>query len=259
MKITGFDITHMKRGRSVLQIRTDAGITGLSEADGQIFQADLEYTIKPLLIGEDPRQIDRHWETLYLGSQKQIPREAKLRPQIVGAVDIALWDILGKDAGLPCHALMGGAARIDIPLYWSVGSGWKKTPEQMLDDVKVGWEEGYKSYKIRMDWKSYRQDANPANDLAIFKLVRDFLPDNIYLGFDANNGYSVPTAIQQGRAFEDLRTHRPLRRAAPPVRPPRPPPSRRRPRRRNLHRRTRLGPMALPRHHPDRQPRHPPT
>ena len=176
MKITAFDITHLKRGRSLLQIRTDAGITGLSEADGQIFEAHLESTIEPLLIGEDPRQIDRHWETLYLGSQKQIPRESKLRPQIVGAVDIALWDILGKDAGLPCHALMGGAARIDIPLYWSVGSGWKKTPEQMLDDVKVGWEEGYKSYKIRMDWKSYRQDANPANDLAIFKLVRDFLP-----------------------------------------------------------------------------------
>ena len=37
----------------------------------------------------------------------------------------------------------------------------------------------------------------------MFKLVRDFLPNNIYLGFDANNGYSVPTAIQQGRAFED--------------------------------------------------------
>ena len=203
MKITAFDITHMKRGRSILKIRTDAGITGLSEADGRIFEAHLEATIEPLLLGEDPRQIDRHWETLYLGSQKQIPRESKLRPQIVGAVDIALWDILGKDAGLPCHALMGGAARREIPLYWSVGSGWRKTPEQMLDDVMDGWDAGYKSFKIRMDWKSYRQDANPVKDLAIFKLVRDFLPNNIYLGFDANNGYSVSTAIQQGRAFED--------------------------------------------------------
>ncbi len=202
MKITAFDITHMKRGRSILQIRTDKGITGVAEADGQIFEAFLRSTIEPLLIGEDPRQIDRHWETLYLGSQKQIPREAKLRPQIVGAVDIALWDILGKDAGLPCHALMGGAARLDIPLYWSVGSGWRKTPDQMLDDVMDGWEKGYKAFKIRMDWKSYRQDANPTNDLQIFKLVRDFLPDDIYLGFDANNGYSVSTAIQQGRAFE---------------------------------------------------------
>ena len=89
------------------------------------------------------------------------------------------------------------------PLYWSVGLGWIKTPDQMLDDVKDGWEQGYKSYKIRMDWRSYRQDSNPAKDLQMFKLVRDFLPNNIYLGFDANNGYSVSTAIQQGRAFED--------------------------------------------------------
>ncbi len=202
MKITGFDTTQLKNGRLLLQVRTSTDITGVAEAPGQIFQADLESTIKPLLIGEDPRQIDRHWETLYLGSQKQIPREAKLRPQIVGAVDIALWDILGKDAGLPCHALMGGAARLDIPLYWSVGSGWKKTPDQMLDDVMDGWELDYRAFKIRMDWKSYRQDANPAKDLQMFKLVRDYLPNNIYLGFDANNGYSVPTAIQQGRAME---------------------------------------------------------
>lgn len=203
MKITGFDTTRLSNGRLLLQVRTDKDITGVAEAEGVIFPSVLESTIKPLLLGEDPRQIDRHWETLYLGSQKQIPRETKLRPQIVGAIDIALWDILGKDAGLPCHALMGGAARLDIPLYWSVGSDWKKTPDQMLDDVMNGWDEGYRSFKIRMDWKSYRQDANPSNDLAIFKLVRDFLPSNIYLGFDANNGYSVSTAIQQGRAFED--------------------------------------------------------
>ena len=62
----------------------------------------------------------------------------------------------------------------------------------MLDDVMDGWEQGYKAFKIRMDWRSYRQDSNPAKDLQMFKLVRDFLPNNIYLGFDANNGYSVP-------------------------------------------------------------------
>lgn len=203
MKITGFEITQLKNGRAILQIRTSADITGVAEAPGRsmaAFQAHLDSVVKPLLIGEDPRQIDRHWESLYLGVDDRI---TKLPPHVVGVIDIALWDILGKDAGLPCHALMGGAARLDIPLYWSVGSGWMKTPDQMLDDVMDGWEAGYLAYKIRMDWKSYRQDADPAKDLQMFKLVRDFLPARIYLGFDANNGYSVSTAIQQGRAFED--------------------------------------------------------
>lgn len=203
MKIINFELTPLKSGKSILQIHTDAGITGVAEAHGRsgsAFKAHLDSVVTPLLTGQDPRQIDRHWETLYFGDADRI---TKLPPSVVGVVDIALWDILGKDAGLPCHALMGGAARLDIPLYWSVGLGWIKTPQQMLDDVKVGWEMGFKAFKIRMDWRSYRQDSNPDKDYEMFKLVRDFLPDDIYLGFDANNGYSVSTAIQQGIRFQN--------------------------------------------------------
>ncbi len=205
MKITGIDITPLKTGRSIVQVRTDTGIDGVAEGSGRAsgaFNAHINEVAAPLLIGEDPRQIDRHWETLYLGAAKD-GRITKLPPHVVGVIDIALWDILGKDAGLPCHALMGGAANKEIPLYWSVGEGWRKTSQEMLDDITVGYEDGYKAYKIRMDWRSFRQDANPYKDFEMFKLVRDFLPDDMYLGFDANNGYSVSTAIEQGKRFQD--------------------------------------------------------
>lgn len=206
MKITGFEVTPLKSGRrALLQVRTSAGITGLAEAPWRsmgAFEAHLRDVIEPNLVGTDPRQIDRHWETLYFGAAPD-GRLTRLPPHVVGTIDIALWDILGKDAGLPCHALMGGAARRDIPLYWSVGEGWRKTPAEMVADVEVGWNDGYKAFKIRMDWRSFRQDANPAKDYEMFKLVRDFLPPDIYLGFDVNNGYSVSTAIQQGMKFQD--------------------------------------------------------
>ncbi len=95
-------------------------------------------------------------------------------------------------------------------------------------------DQGYKAYKIRMDELPTRRQ--PRNDLTIFKLARDFLPDDIYLGF-ANNGYSVPTAIQQGRAMENYgridHFEEPLPLTSQDSRP-----SRRRPRRRHLHRRT---------------------
>ena len=55
-----------------------------------------------------------------------------------------------------------------------------------------------------MDWRGWRQDINPDKDFEMFRLVRDFLAPEIYLAFDANNGYSVSTAIQQGRRFEAL-------------------------------------------------------
>ena len=203
MKITRFDITPLKSGTSILQIRTDAGITGIAETRagaGTMFQAQINEVVAPLLVGEDPRQIDRHWEILYFGIGERV---TKMPPAVVGVIDIALWDILGKDAGLPCHALMGGAARLEMPLYWSVGFGARKSPQQMLEDVKTGWEQGFRAFKIRMGWRAYRQDADPKKDFEMFKLARDFLPDDVYLGFDVNCGYSVSTAIEQGKRFQD--------------------------------------------------------
>ena len=77
-------------------------------------------------------------------------------------------------------------------------------PEEMLALVQKGWDMNFRAFKIRMDWKGWRQDADPEKDYQMFKLVREFLSDGNYLGFDANNGYSVSTAIQQGRRFEEL-------------------------------------------------------
>ncbi|MFW6174870.1 MAG: mandelate racemase/muconate lactonizing enzyme family protein, partial [Chloroflexota bacterium] len=149
---------------------------------------------------QDPRQPHRHWDTLSLGTNE---RATRLPPQVVGGIDIALWDITGKAAGMPVHMLLGGAARKEIPLYWSQGSGWKKEPEEMLEDVQRGWQQGFRYFKIRMDWRDYRQDADPAKDYRMFRLCRDWLPGDIWLGFDANNGYSVSTAILQGLKLEE--------------------------------------------------------
>ncbi len=210
MKITDITLTPLKIRKTLVRIQTDKGVEGWSEAFGamppssgkiSVFEVYLENVIKPVLVGSDPRQIDRLWETLSFGHEDRVYR---VPANIVGIIDVALWDLLGKETGLPVYALMGGAARTRIPLYWSVGSGWRMQPAEMLEKVKEGWEAKYRAFKIRMDWKGWRQDSDPVKDFAMFKLVREFLPADIYLGFDANNGYSVSTAIQQGRKFEEL-------------------------------------------------------
>ena len=211
MKITNITTTSLSVGKSLLRIQTDAGVEGWAEAPGgsktspgrsiAVFNAYLENIVKPILVDEDPLQIDRHWETLVLGKGEVL---YNLPASIVGVIDVTLWDLLGKETGLPVYTLMGGAARKTIPLYWSTGSGWEMQPEQMLNLVKQGWEMGFRAFKIRMDWKGWRQDSDPAKNFAMFKLVREFLSEGHYLGFDANNGYSVSTAIQQGRKFEEL-------------------------------------------------------
>ena len=204
MKVTAITRTPLAIGKSLLRVQTDAGVEGWSEIPGRnnaVFNAYLESAIAPALIGEDPRLVDRHWETFALGRDE---RFYKLPGWVVGAIDVALWDILGKDTGLPVHTLMGGARRTHIPLYWSTGSGWRMQPEEMLALVKDGWERGFRAFKIRMDWRGWRQDVDPEKDYRLFKLAREFLAGGEYLGFDANNGYSVSTAIQQGRRFEAL-------------------------------------------------------
>jgi L-alanine-DL-glutamate epimerase-like enolase superfamily enzyme len=212
MKITDIDLIRLQPEstpgkpsppRLILQIHTDQGITGIAEPgrSQRLFQVYLDDVIKPLLVGTDPCQPRIIWETLALGTGE---RATRLPPQIVGSIDIACWDIVGKAAGLPCYQLFGGARRTDIPLYWSRGNGWRKTPGDMLAEVREGFDRGYRAFKVRMDWRDYRQDANPRNDLAIFAACRDWLPDDVPLSFDANNGYSVPTAIEQGRQFEAL-------------------------------------------------------
>ena len=216
MKITDITVTQMpevgtgrglafagRGGRLIVQVHTDEGLTGIAEGarHAGVFRTYVEELIKPLVVGMDPVQPRQIWETLSLGTGQTATR---FPPQIVGAIDVACWDITGKAAGLPIYALLGGARRTDIPLYWSRGNGWRKTPGQMLEEVQEGYEKGFRAFKVRMDWRDYRQDSDPAKDLAIFQKCREWLPDDVPLGFDANCGYSVPTAIEQGRRFEQL-------------------------------------------------------
>ena len=139
MKITDITLTPLTTGKSLLRIQTDAGVEGWAEALGRsVISAYVEAAVKPALIGENPLDINRHWGTLALGREERVYR---LPGNIVGTVDIALWDLLGKEAGLPVHTLMGGAVRRKIPLYWSTGSGW-------LQVIKGWLENGEEQHKV---------------------------------------------------------------------------------------------------------------
>ncbi len=78
------------------------------------------------------------------------------------------------------------------------------TVADMVKRVENALEKGFKAIKIRMDWGVARQDIDPAKDLQMFKEVKKLVGDDIPLSFDANNGYSISTAISQGRKFEEM-------------------------------------------------------
>jgi L-alanine-DL-glutamate epimerase-like enolase superfamily enzyme len=205
MKITDVRATLLKTGSIFVRVYTDEGVMGIGECSpmhGRVLQHFVEAALKPLLIGEDPRETDRLWH-------KMLHRTYKLgvqgvQPEAIAGVDIALWDILGKAAGLPVCILLGGRYRERITMYASIGGGAGIAPREMCGRVEAALEKGFRAIKIRMDWGVAHQDVDPAKDLEMFRLCREACGADIPLSFDANNGYSVPTAIRQGRKFEEL-------------------------------------------------------
>lgn len=203
MKITDVRVDRLKVRGNLVRVYTDEGIVGLGEAPGFAgLRGLIEEGFKPIVLGKDPRQVVRLWDEMFYGTTRIGPKG--IQTTAIGAIDIACWDIVGKASGLPLSQVLGGPARTTISVYLSLGLGWEKHPEEMLERVSQGYEAGHRAFKIRMDWNADRQDANPAKDLQMFRLCREFLPPEIPLSFDANNGYSVSTAIRQGHAFEEL-------------------------------------------------------
>ncbi|MEM7533494.1 MAG: mandelate racemase/muconate lactonizing enzyme family protein [Chloroflexota bacterium] len=205
MKITKIEAIPLTIGPMIVRVYTDEGIVGIGEAsskNAKVLKPFIEDFLAPLVIGEDPRHINQRWESMFFGTSRLGPMGVQM--MAIGAVDIACWDIFGRSVGMPLYELLGGAARTRILLYWSTGMGWELEPEGMRVKVEAGLEAGFRAFKVRMDWNANRQDANPAKDYAMFKHCREFLPDDIPLSFDANNGYSVSTAIEQGKRFEQL-------------------------------------------------------
>jgi L-alanine-DL-glutamate epimerase-like enolase superfamily enzyme len=205
MKITDVRTTVLKTRSIFVQIYTDEGVTGIGECspmNSDVIANFVNAALKPIVMGENPLEIDKLWNKMTFRTYKLGVQGAQ--PEAIAGIDIALWDILGKVAGLPIHTLLGGCYRNKVMMYASIGGGADMTVAQMVKRVESYLNQGFKAIKIRMDWGVMRQDADVKKDYEMFKAVKGLTGDNIPLSFDANNGYSVSTAIAQGRKFEQL-------------------------------------------------------
>ena len=158
-RTTSFDAT-------LVRIDTECGLTGWGEAKAQVgsMAASQALTVMineefaPLLVGEDPRDITRLWESLYNGSRAHYAlREGRVFPVLgrrgitisaLSGIDCALWDILGKSLGVPVWRLLGGRRSPTMPAYASGGwAGPDRIGEQLLGYVEAG---GFRAVKMRV-------------------------------------------------------------------------------------------------------------
>ena len=204
LKVTGVETWVLNCGSLFVIVRTDQGITGYGESspmDVRAIAIFINEALKELVIGKEPLDRERLWDDMYFSTYKLGVMGAQ--PEAIAGIDIALWDIFGKVTGQSLSQLFGGRRRDRVRVYASIGGGAEATPAEMAHRAAKAVEEGITMVKIRMDWGTKRTDANPAHDWAVLAEVRKAIGEKVELGFDANNGFSVSTAIRLGRRFQD--------------------------------------------------------
>jgi L-Ala-D/L-Glu epimerase len=171
----------------LIRVRTDAGLVGQAEAQPRPYtygetQASIvdtvETTLAPLIVGLSPLDIELVSERCGRITGNQVAR---------GAVDLAVWDLVGQVLDQPCHRLLGGYAR-DVAAAHMVSFG---APGEMAEDALAIHERlGVRTFKIKVG-------REPDLDIAATRAIREALPDaNLYV--DANRGWSYEDALRVG-------------------------------------------------------------
>jgi L-alanine-DL-glutamate epimerase-like enolase superfamily enzyme len=183
----------------LVQLDTDTGPSGLGfsyalEGGGRALRAIAEDDLTPLLLDEDPLDHERLGAKVYWRLQA-IGRRG-LVAQAYSAVDLALWDLKGKAAGLPLYKLLGGA-RESAPVYGSdTGWLWMSGPE-IVEASRPYLDQGMMGIKVKIG------NPDPEVDAQRLTQVRDAFGEEVWLGVDANQRYDVGTALSMGRFLQE--------------------------------------------------------
>lgn len=176
----------------LIKIKTDEGLYGLGEASpftqivGETQATDLEAAqdLARLLIGKNPLDIENRLREL----QRYLVYNATVR----SAFDIALYDLLGKAAGLPLYAVLAGGKRT-ILTDRTVGID---TPDKMVQEALSLKERGFPAVKVKLG-------TTPGEDIERLRRIREALGPEIPLRIDANQGWDCISALQALKGMED--------------------------------------------------------
>jgi L-alanine-DL-glutamate epimerase-like enolase superfamily enzyme len=202
----------------LVEVETDQGLIGLGEAahfGGPMASTAqvIENELRNYLIGQDPRAIEYLWELMHRRAYKHA--RGGIVIAAISGIDIALWDLRGKMAGMPLWQMLGGY-RKRVPAYatggfYSEGKGVKELVREMQAYVKhgfravkmkVGRNAGIEMSPLRVMDDRGRCEVTLQEDLARVAAVRDAIGPDVKLMVDANGAWDVATAVKMGRAME---------------------------------------------------------
>ena len=179
-------------GYSIVVIETDEGLTGFGPGGVRTGKHgwSSEPFVREKVLGADPTEIG-----VLVGAPEYVPIQ---KPAPL-TIEHALWDLLGKRAGLPVYKLLGGY-RGQVPAYCSTGS--TLSPQAQVDQAWDAYKRGYRAIKLRL------HRAKLEDDLAAVRAVRDALPEDMAIMADANQAqnpyWSRNTALRCAQALQEM-------------------------------------------------------
>ena len=194
--ISGAAGTHDRSPFLVVEVETDAGLTGLGEVsctpiwsgeDSTTASHVIDSYIGPAIAGLDPRAPEAAWPAIDGAIAGHTFTKA--------ALEMALWDIAGKAAGLPVYKLLGGPVMPEIPTKFSVTGA---APDHAAEVASWAVDRGYPAMKVKVG------RGGVAADVARVTAVREAIGDDVVLGVDANCGWNRAEAVMAGRHLEAL-------------------------------------------------------
>lgn len=198
----GSQYTYDVGGYLLTQVHTDDGhighattYFGLIASGMATVKMIIDKELAPLLVGEDPhfvRALRRkmHARVEYYGT-------VGVATMAISAIDICLWDLIGKAAGLPT-AMVLGASRTSVPAYAMVGWYFEGGNKQLVEHCVAAAEEGFTAVKIKVGRGSLEEDVER------IRAVRSALGDSYRIMVDANCAFDEMEALRRGYAFQDL-------------------------------------------------------
>jgi D-galactarolactone cycloisomerase len=183
----------------LVKITCDDGSFGWGEGYGpaHVIKAGVEF-FEPLLIGQNPLETDRLWQTMYVRSLDYARKGILL--SALSAIDVALWDLKGKILGQPVSVLLGGRRRESVRTY-ATGMYFTKTESlsERLAQEALGYkEQGFDAMKMKVG-------LNIEKDIENVQAVRQAIGPDIDLMIDANHAYCLTEAVKLARAVESSR------------------------------------------------------
>ena len=185
-------------GCILVTVRTDGGITGenlvftLNDRRTKVLRQMVD-ELADVVVGRDAGHIAgfwaRAWKDINFLGHKGVPVAG------ISAIDGALWDALGKAAGLPLYRLLGGA-QDRVPAYHSGGLWLSRSIDELVAEAQGFVAQGFRAMKMRLGL------PDPAEDIARVKAVRDAIGPAVRLMADANQGLTEAQAIRLGRRLE---------------------------------------------------------